>query len=170
MKAEDIEDHPTRHILLGLPPEIIEDFHMAMEVDADRVEQQLMGVHLADDEFERLEAASQILSHMDSTCRTVFMDTLLQYVDSINDIVKAIICERIPLNQRVTDLLIVMIDILRMSANEIFEDNVVNTDMLEVFIDCNETLANLQASEIQGEVLQLYPQYTAARSSGQPSH
>ncbi len=142
---------------------------MAMELDADRIEQKLMDVHLADDCFERLKIVSGILTQMDSTCRTVFMDTLLQYVDSINDIVKSIMNEKIPQNQRVTDLLFVMIDILRLSAKEILENQVVNTNMLEVFIDNNETLANLQASEIQGEVLQLFPQYVAARSNGHSS-
>lgn len=139
---------------------------MVMEVDSDRVEHKIMDVHLADDYYERLQAASEILMHMDSTCRTVFMDTLLQYVDSINDIVKAVMEERIPLNKRVSDLLLIMIDIIRLSAKEVYENQVLNTDMLEVFIDSNETLANLQASEVQGEVLQLYPQYIAARSGG----
>lgn len=156
------DSHPTRHILAGLATETIQDFYSSMGQDLDRAEQQLMDIHLADYAGERLLYTLEMLNDMDSNCRTVFMDTLLQYVDSVRDIVEAAIEERIPTNEMFSELMLIMLDVLRMSSKEVFIDGVVNTDMLEELIDENETLANLPAEEIQDEMAKIVGKCTEA--------
>ncbi len=102
---------------------------------------------------------------MNNTCHSTLIDTVFQHVDSTSDIVRAIFEERTTSNQNITNLLIVMIDILQMIMNKIFEDKAVNTDMLEIFIVSNNTLASSQTPEIHGEISQLLPQYIAARAN-----
>lgn len=139
-------------ILKKVEQESIDLFSDKMLEQLDELELSFLNIHIENDNQAILSSAISSLEEIDPICRSIFLDTLLQYTYSVMDIIGCLQKDEIPLNEKTADLVLMMLDVFRKCADDVSRHRNLDTDSLEEFIDIIEEFVETPTLEDMGSI------------------
>lgn len=147
-----LKESAVSKILKKVDQENIDLFSDKMLEQLDELELSFLNIHIEDDNQEVLTSAISSLEEIDPICRSIFLDTLLQYTYSVMDVIGCLQKDEIPLNEKTSDIVLMMLDVFRKCADDVTRQRNLDTDSLEEFIDIIEEFVEAPSLDDMGPI------------------
>ena len=147
-------------IIDDLDEEFLEDFLDSIYNEQAFIEQNLMNIHRATNANERLQSLLTPLQKIKMICRLGFLDPLVSYVQVTEDLIEAVIDNRLDISEKLAEFLLLIFDELRAASEDLVQRKTLDTELLKTFHDKIRNLIDNEEIDQADEIHKLIAQFT----------
>ena len=140
-------------IIADLDDDFLEDFLESTNTEQVVIEQNLMYLHIAKNTEKRLNNLIVPIQKLKMNCRLGFMDPLLAFVQSAEDLIDAILFNKFEVTEDLSELLLLIFDEIRGASEELVSQRTLDEKLLGEFHNCIKSLININPSQQVAETI-----------------